>query len=251
MSEKRKNLLVLLEDGPKEMEMILRSLKTSRQALLPQIRILEEHHLIVKSDDTYELTTIGRLILNDMVPLLKTCQLFDVDINYWGTHNFDFIPNHLLRRINELEKCRTVSPPITEIYELVAEFHQGSKKSRSVFAITTFLHPNFTTLFSELMSNNTNIYMIISRELFSKLQTDYQGNLPDVFQNKLFYLYVYPKEMSFLSLIFNDFDILISPLKRGGGFDNKYIMCSSKSALEWGKDLFDCFLKDSDPLTNV
>ncbi|TGC09437.1 helix-turn-helix transcriptional regulator [Methanolobus halotolerans] len=98
MSEKRKDVLLLLQDGTKEMKVILETLNTTRQALLPQIRILEEHHLVTDSDDTYELTTIGKLIVNDMVSVLSILNVFDVDVDYWGTRNLDFIPSHLLRR---------------------------------------------------------------------------------------------------------------------------------------------------------
>lgn len=66
MSEKRRRVLLLLQDGTKEMEDILKSLDTTRQALLPQIRILKEHCLIDHYDDTYELTTIGKLIVDDI-----------------------------------------------------------------------------------------------------------------------------------------------------------------------------------------
>jgi predicted transcriptional regulator len=45
-SEKRKNVLLVLQEGPKQMETLLESLGTIRQALLPQIRILEEHYLV-------------------------------------------------------------------------------------------------------------------------------------------------------------------------------------------------------------
>ena len=62
-SEKRKNELLLLQDGPMDMETILTSLGTTRQSLLPQLKILVQHHLISKKDDTYELTTIGNLLL--------------------------------------------------------------------------------------------------------------------------------------------------------------------------------------------
>ncbi|MDW7733504.1 MAG: hypothetical protein SCH66_13885 [Methanolobus sp.] len=60
-SDKRKNVLLLLQEGPLKMETLLESLDTTRSALLPQIKILKENHLISKSQDTYELTTIGKL----------------------------------------------------------------------------------------------------------------------------------------------------------------------------------------------
>ena len=69
-------MLLLLLDGPKEMEMLIKSLKTNRTALLPQIKILKENHLISKSGDTYKLTTIGKLIVDEMVLFLRTTNMF-------------------------------------------------------------------------------------------------------------------------------------------------------------------------------
>ena len=48
LSEKRKRLLLLLEDPPKTIEYIVDYLGTSRQGLLPQIKRLNEDKLIEK-----------------------------------------------------------------------------------------------------------------------------------------------------------------------------------------------------------
>ena len=82
-SEKRKGALLLLQDGAKEMEEILKSLDTNRQALLPQIRVLEEHYLVNHQNDVYKLTTIGKLLVDEMVPLLDIIEVLDIDIDYW------------------------------------------------------------------------------------------------------------------------------------------------------------------------
>ena len=74
MSEKRKGVLLLLQDGSKEMQYILTALNTTRQALLPQTKVLEEHYLVDHYDDTYELTTIGKLIVDEMAPLVNTTE---------------------------------------------------------------------------------------------------------------------------------------------------------------------------------
>ena len=251
MSEKRKNTLLFLKDGSREMTDILKSLGTTRQALLPQIRILEDHFLVEQSNDTYELTTIGKLIVDEMTPLLDTCDLLDTDIDYWGTHNFDFIPPHLFKRINELEKCKMFSPSITEIYETIKEFHETAKKSRSVFIATTFIHPNIATLFSELLDNNANIHIIFSKELLEKLRSDPDKERIKVFDNELIHMYVYSKKMDFFSFLYNDFDIMMTPLTLNGEFDSKYLMCEGKKALEWGKELFDHFLEDSTPVNDI
>ncbi|WP_366931319.1 hypothetical protein [Methanolobus sp.] len=103
-SEKRKNTLIILQEGPTEMENLLKYLETTRQALLPQTKILEDNYLVTHYNDTYELTIIGKLIVNEMIPLLDTIKLLDIDINYWGTRNLNFIPPHLLKILNETHK---------------------------------------------------------------------------------------------------------------------------------------------------
>ena len=45
-SDKRRNLLMLLNSGPQEWDDIKRILKVTSTGMLPQIKILEEEHLI-------------------------------------------------------------------------------------------------------------------------------------------------------------------------------------------------------------
>ncbi len=142
-SKKRKETLLMLQDGSQEMDYLLKSLDTTRQALLPQLKILEDHHLVFHHYDIYELTTIGKLIVDEMKPLIDTTEVLDIDIDYWGTRNFSFIPPHLLKRINELGTCEIITPPISETHEVLQKFHSASKNSISLCGITTFFSSKF------------------------------------------------------------------------------------------------------------
>jgi predicted transcriptional regulator len=251
MSEKRKGVLLLLQDGAKEMEVLLRSLDTTRQALLPQIRTLEEHHLVSHDKDIYELTTIGKLIVDDMNPLLGIVDVFDTDINYWGTHDLAFIPPHLLERIDELGECRIMSPSTEKMYEAHHEFNQESKKQKSQFSITTFFYPNFPDIFSELLSNDVNMYVIISQSLFDKLRSDSYINFKRLIGNKLVHFYVYSRKMEFLSFVFNESTLMMSPLKVNNEFDNRHVLCEDPGAIQWAKELFEYYLKHSVLITEI
>lgn len=98
-SEKRKDVLLLLEEGPQEMEKILKALNTTRTGLLPQMRTLKEGNLVYQHRDTYELTTIGKLIVAEMISFLRAVNMFGGNYDYLGTHNIDFIPAHLLKKL--------------------------------------------------------------------------------------------------------------------------------------------------------
>jgi predicted transcriptional regulator len=250
-SEKRKNVLLLLQDGPKQMETLLKSLGTTRQALLPQIRTLEEHYLVFHFADVYELTTIGKLAAGKMVPLVGTIEVFDSDIDYWGTHKLDFIPPHLLKRINELGKCEITQPAITEIHEFNNEFYEHSKISGSVSRASTYFHPMYSTLYPQLMDRKVQIYLIITREVLDRLQNQPDPSFGKLLENDLFHLLVYPKKSNLLTFANNDYYFFMSLFKDTGEVDNKEILCSNPSAIEWGKELFEHYMKDSIPVTEL
>jgi predicted transcriptional regulator len=250
MSEKRKGVLLLLRDGAKEMEHILNVLETTRQALLPQIRILEDHYLVKQHEDTYKLTTLGKVIVDEISPVVGTIDVFDADIDYWGTRNLDFIPPYLLERMNELKDCEVITPPITELYSLHNSFNIGIPMSHSVHIITTFLYPNYQ-IFKEMLENDFTISYIVSQELLDKIRIDHQRDFGSLLKNENFKMYVYNSRTNFLFFAFNDVHLMMDFLKVTGEYDVDYVLCKSKNALEWGKDLFEYYLKGSTPITEI
>ena len=140
---REKNTLLLLQDGAKGIEYLLEPLDTTRQALLPQMRVLEEHHLVSRNKDVYELTTIGKLIVEDMVPLLSTLEVLDIDIDYWGMHKLDFMPSQLLRRIDELKTCNLIKVPFQEY---LRKIKSSLKELKSQGPYSLSLHTHFLIL---------------------------------------------------------------------------------------------------------
>lgn len=250
-SEKRKQALLLLKDGAREMEDLLKSLGTSRQALLPQMKILEKHSLVNRSKDSYELTVIGKLIVDEMVSLLDTIKVLDSDMDYWGTHKLDFIPQHLLNRINELADCEIINPPLTELYSMHKAINIKNNISESAYIVTSFLYPNHKQIFTEMLGQKMNVYFVVSNELLDKIKTEYFEDFKEFIKSKYFNFFVYRQNIDFIFFTVDDHHILISLLRKDGGFDNKYILCSSKSATEWGKELFEHCLKESLPITKL
>jgi predicted transcriptional regulator len=251
LSEKRKMVLLLLRDGARETEYLLKSLDTTRQALLPQIKILEEHYLVDHYDDIYELTTVGKIIVNYMVPLLDTLDTFDTDIDYWSTHEIDFIPSELLKRMGELKDCDIVSPSLTDIFSFHSLFHVNNKMPDSVYTVTAFLYPEFDSLLREMLENNISSYFIFSQELLDKIITEHHTEFETLLKNDNFKMYVYNKDTKVLFFTFDDTHLLMSLLRTNGEVDNKYILCTSREALEWAKDLFEYYLENSTPITKI
>lgn len=250
-SEKRKEILLLLKDGPVGMETILRSMQTTRQALLPQIRVLEDHQLVTHSDDSYALTKIGKLLVDAMVPLIERIETLDVDIDYWGTHSLEFIPPHLLNRIEEIGKCKIKNPSIPEIYDLPQGFEEESKKSKAVFGLTTVFHPNFSSVYKGLTDNGVVVSTIISKELFENLRKNRYNDFKKLIESDKVNLLVYSKPVRTVFFAMNDFSTIYNILTKDGEVDHYIVRCHNQKAIDWSKDLFEHYLKDSAPITEI
>lgn len=248
-SEKRKGVLLLLRDGSKETEYLLKCLDTTRQALLPQMKVLQEQCLVSHYKDTYELTTIGKLIVDEMTPLLDKIEVLDKDIDYWRKHKIDFIPTHLLQNIGKLRKYKVITPPFTDIYKLNEEILKTSPISKSHYGIVTYYHPLFCQFLSNMISNNVNVYMIVPQPVLDGFRTEHSTQFEELMQSELFHFSVYPRNLSVVGVACNDYYFMMRLLKSNGEYDTKYILCDGKEALEWGKKLFEYYLKDSTPLT--
>ncbi|WP_406657463.1 winged helix-turn-helix domain-containing protein [Methanolobus sp. ZRKC2] len=251
MSEKRKNVLLLLQDGMKETNTLLCSLETTRQALLPQIRILEESKLVDHRDDTYELTTIGQLVVEEMSALVDTVEVLDIDIAYWGERQLDFIPPDLFKRLNELGSCKVFIPDMTELHEINKEFFEKSKESRRVTKVITFLYPNFPSIYSEWIASGLYISLIISAELFEKIQEDNYEEFRGYLNSGKMELFVYSGEIKFLSFGYNDHCASFKLLRKTGDYDSKELLCCNPGAVKWCRELCEYYKAKSTPITDI
>ena len=65
-SEKRTDLLLLLKEKPRTIEEINSELGTNSVAILPQLKKLKENGLVIHEDKVYELSLLGRIIVQKM-----------------------------------------------------------------------------------------------------------------------------------------------------------------------------------------
>jgi predicted transcriptional regulator len=251
MSEKRKGVLLLLHEEPREMEFLIRSLETTRQALLPQVRILEKNHLVSHNRDIYELTTIGKLIVGEMEPLLGTIRVLEGNLDYWGRHNLSLIPPHLMERLRELGNCTVLVPSIQEMHEFNREMHERSKESQYFFQVASSFKSDFDLLFSDLVQKGTKMSFIISGELMEYLKKEKYREFKEYMAYERVEFYLHSGEMPFLSFVQNDFCMLFELLTNEGAFDNTQLMYCNPGALEWGRELFEFYRQNSTPIAGI
>ncbi|KXS42928.1 winged helix-turn-helix domain-containing protein [Methanolobus zinderi] len=250
-SEKRKRVLLLLQDGPKETNTLLRSLDTKRKSLLPQIKVLEDNNLVFHYKDTYELTSIGKVVVDKMSPLVDNIELFESDIDYWGTHRLDFVPAVLLKEMRQVKNCTILQPSLTELFELNRRFMEETYNSSHLCTVTTLFHPQFRDIYLKLVDSGVKISLIISDELFRKTKAEKYSDLKQIMNQKSVDIFVYNKPIKLASFSVNNHSLILRLLATEGQYDNRYLILEGQGAVNWGKEVFDYYLKESMPITEI
>lgn len=250
-SERRKKILLLLQDGPMEMEALLKSTDTSRQSLLPQIRLLETHYLVAQSDDAYELTPIGKLLVDKMKPLLGIINTLDFNVDYWGKHKLDFIPSYLLKRMRDLSSCKVIIPHLVNLYDINEEFFEQCKVSKSLTIVVTFLYPNFPEIYNAWVDRGVQVTVIVSKELFERIKLNYADEFRKLLSSGKFDLFVYNDAMDFVSFGHNDYCAFFRLLLNTGEYDNNQLMCCSPGSVEWNRELCELYKKKSTHISEI
>ncbi|WP_340818938.1 winged helix-turn-helix domain-containing protein [Methanolobus sp. WCC4] len=251
MSEKRKNLLLLLRNGPRKMEEILETLDVTRHAMLPQIKILSEHGLVIKSKDICRLTEMGEIIVDDMSPLVGTIATLEGNHQYWMEHDLSPIPLHLLRRIRELHSCHVLEPDLNDMFELNRELVEQALNSGSIMGATSFLHPAFPSFLLDLVKNGIDVSIVMSEPALEKHIQDYKDELEVFLKSKKGKLFVYPGNLDLASLFITDEFLMMCLFDRSGNYDRKDLVFCNEDALNWGRELFEYYLLRSKPITDL
>lgn len=250
-SERRKNVLLMLQDGPKEMELILEKLRTTRQALLPQMRILKDHNLIYQFDDAYGLKNTGKLLVNKMKPFLGTLETLEENSNYLITHKLDSIPEHFLDQLCKIEGCKVIDPGHINAHQLNVEYLEEALASGSVYLVCTFMHPAYNSTLKLLLDKGIEVSVIDSKELIEKLLTEIYEVCQHFLSYKNFKIYRYEKDLAISTLTVTDNGFLLRLRLSNNEFSNKQLVCVGPNGRKWGKELYDYYLKDSTLITEI
>lgn len=250
-SEKRKNVMLLLKDGPREMSFLLDSLDTSRQALLPQMKILKERDLVYQSNDAYGLTNTGRLIANEMEPFIDTIETLDINSHYFAQHNVDGIPEHLLKRINEIRGFTLVEPDHVNSIELNTDHLEDCLRSKAVYFVYTFMHPGAKSVLDRLVAKGIQVSIIFSKELAQKIIHEMYDACKSSLELENVNMYIYEREPEISSVTVSDNGFQLRLFLKNSEFSNKQILCYSPEGRQWAKELYDHYLKDAKLITEI
>ncbi len=252
LSEKRKNVLLLLLEGPKDINTIKKALKASATSVQPQIKMLKEKHLVVQDKDVYRLSEIGKIIAEKMKPLLDTLSVLEENTEYWSDRDLSKIPPFLLRRIRELGHFITVEPQIEHMFELVPEFVKNAEKSKRFEGLFSYFHPLFPSFFLGLAEKGTSVSLILPESILKRcVEDDYREQTRQFLKMENTRLAVCKDCEKTLTIVAADNFMGMALFPKEGAFDRKFVISFEPCALAWGKELFEYYEQNSEQIEDI
>ncbi len=250
-SDKRKRLLLFLKNGPRTWEEIKANLDVTSSGMLPQLHILENEGLIIRSGKEYRLSDLGKLIVYFMEPLVSTIESLDNNKKFWKEHNIGAIPFEMLTRFAELRNVSIIECSMEESFEPHAQFLHRIRQSASVKGISPLVHPRYPQFFLEGAKQGKNISLILTKNAFNKIRKEYSSHLEEGLQYPNAALYVYHGDIHFAFIVTESY-FSLSLFFHNDVFDSKRDLISADpSALAWGNDLFSHYQSRSERITRL
>jgi|GEM_PF-123353 len=250
-SEKRRNLLILLRDGPQTWDTIKDRLHVTATGMLPQIKILEDEHLIRREGRVYSLSCLGMIVVHYLEPFDMTLRVIDAQKEFWQAHDMSAIPWEMLLRLSELGTIQIIESSDEEIYESHSHFQEIVTSSRSVRGMAHMVHPTYPDLFLHLAQKKVRTGLIITRKVFNIVKVKYARQLSEWLTYKDSDMYVLDEDIR-LSFIITDTHLSLTLFYHNGVFDSKRDLVSTDpSALKWGEDLFSYYTQKAQKIKNL
>jgi predicted transcriptional regulator len=236
MSQKRRDLLLLLKNGGRKMEDIVSTLHVTPTGMLPQIKKLKEESLISQENKEYRLTPLAEILVEKMEPLLDTLEVIEGNLHYWHERDLSSIPHSFLERLNELKSCALIEPDPDNIFEPPAIFLENIRKSRQILSYSSIFHPIFPEIFTK-KGENTEITLIVTQKIYERLKNDFEKELELYMAGEKRRLFVCVDEVRIAMIIKTECFMSADFLTSKGAFDQETLIGFDPAPMKWAEDL--------------
>jgi len=243
ISSKRRNILVLLEEGPKTLQEIKKFLKADSPAVIPYLRQLEKNKLIFRSNGEYSLTDIGSIIAKQIKGIDGSLKVFKRNMDFWIDHDLSGIPDELITTIYEIGDYEIVSSTPVDILKPHREFINLLLNSRWIKGVCPIYFSDYPGTILELLKKGAEISLIITDDVFTKILENNSGELAEAKKFPNYNLKICNNKIRIAFAVTDNFLSLGMFLKNGAYDFHSNIISHDRSAITFGERLFDYFQK--------
>jgi predicted transcriptional regulator len=248
LSEKRKNLLSYLRDGPKDIEQIKSFFNVTSRLIVPEIKKLVKTGSILESYGMYMLSNIGKLNLENLEDFIDTAELIEKDIDFWENSDLTAIPTDLYQRIGELKNSIIYVYDLDDIFDAPKQLKETVATAKDIMAFMPFLPPTLPTTFLDSMNKGAQVSMVLTKSIMEKMKREFPIEYDQHLTSPNCKMFTCAEDVVGPMIVVMDNFLLLGFFKHNGIYGNKELMSYDKRAIEWGRELYLHYIGISEPV---
>ena len=249
-SSVRHRVLLALSEGPKTLGEIHTDVGSTKSTISHALGDLMNEMLIIQNPETkkYTLTNTGYIVsiqVRNIMGAMESIKKFE---EFWLSHDLSGIPGGLLLRIGDL-KDSELHKTTPEYLRLPHErYMELIRTSRWIKGVSPILFTDYSEEFLELaFARNVDIEIITTRSVYDKLM---ELSMPDAVKKVKdlpnVRLYITDNNPKVAFTVTDNFLSLGLFLPNGTYDMMSDLISTSKSAREWGIELFDYYRRSAE-----
>ncbi len=232
-------ILQSLAEGNKTLGQLRVITGSSSQALIPKIRILEGHNFITFPNQKYQITLVGRLLINKLQDIALFNAVTKKHKNFWNQHYAEAIPDEFFITIGDLYNSEIIADTNVEIFYVYFNFLNMIQEAKELFILSPISSPAHTDAVMKRISEGIYVETIIGKDLLSQISTSPDFNkiheLGTQTSSKIFVLDDPPK----LGLTVSDKNLSLGLFNHDGIYDiTTDLFSNDLRAVKWGRKLY-------------
>ena len=142
------------------------------------------------------MTPMGKVLSDQMVPLVRTLGIFDRYRKYWQDHDLSVLPHEILLNIGSLGEYEILSVPDEDLFN-VNPFLTNLASAKTLKGIAHTVHPKFPEFFTALAKKNVPSSLIFTPNVYKIVSDKYPGLLEQYLSCEHASLYVSKENLRF------------------------------------------------------
>jgi predicted transcriptional regulator len=175
-------------------------------------------------------------------------KIFKDNMKFWDVHKISAIPGEFRLRLHELGNYEIVRSTPTDIFKPHHEDMRNLVNASLMKSVSSVMHPDYPRHICDLAEKGMDVFIIMTDEILEILEKTYMEELKKCSGLKNICLSVCHEKIEIAFVVTDSFLSLRLFLKDGNYDFHEKIMSFDKSAIGWGEDLFNYYLKHSEKI---
>jgi predicted transcriptional regulator len=244
-SELKLKILLSLLNGEKKISDLRFGAETRDTTILHVLEEFGDLNLTTKTQGLYKLTPLGKIEAKILKEFISTTEVVEKFKDFWVSHNVDDIPAYLLQDIGALKNAQLVRTQASELGIVHKTFVETIRTAKHIKGISPIFHPDFTSLFGQLLEQGSIIELIVSSDVLNKIVgfVDFDLVKKYLTEDKL---RVFLNDDLKIALALTERSFSLGLFTLSGTYDDGVDLQSDNiEAIKWGERLFDDAVKGS------